>query len=141
MRASARPRLNSDPSNNCAVSTPHCSCQPSRFVKWVDRERTGPDEPFTYTLRVTNTGGLVLDPVTLTDTLPVGLSYVAGSAAPVEPDIVAEPVLAWDDLGSLAPGGSLTVTFQVTAPISAVGLLTNTITATGRYPGGTVTDT
>lgn len=131
----------SNPSNNCDSIDTSLLVPAIQVVKWVDRERTGPDEPFTYTLRVTNTGGLVLDPVTLTDTLPVGLSYVAGSAAPVEPDLVAEPVLAWDDLGLLAPGGSLTVTFQVTAPISAVGLLTNTVTATGRYPGGTVTDT
>jgi hypothetical protein len=81
----------------------------------------------------------------LTDTLPsADFHYVAGSGAPVDPDVIAEPLLVWSDLvpvaGSLSPGASLDVTFQVT-PSVATGVYTNGADVTGDHPGGVITDT
>ncbi|MCS7287478.1 MAG: DUF11 domain-containing protein, partial [Anaerolineae bacterium] len=71
--------------------------------------------PFTYTIRITNTGLVTFSRLILTDTLPADFYYIRGSGVPTDPDVIAEPVLVWLDLGSLAPGQSLTVTFAVTA--------------------------
>ncbi len=59
--------------------------------------------PFTYTIRITNTGQVTLDPLVLTDTLPADFHYVVGSGDPADPDVIAEPLLVWSNLGPLAP--------------------------------------
>jgi uncharacterized repeat protein (TIGR01451 family) len=97
--------------------------------------------PFTYTVQVANAGSTLLDPVALTDTLPPDFYYIAGSGDPGEPDVVSEPTLVWSDLGALAPGESLTVTFAVTTATTVTGTYENVVLGEGVYVGGTVTDT
>jgi len=105
---------------------------PGQVVRWM---------PFTYTIRITNTGDVPLNPLALTDTLPAAFHYVAGSGSPTDPDIVAEPVLVWHNLGPLAPGASITVAFAVTATPGITGTFWNVATTTGEHPGGVLTDT
>ncbi len=97
--------------------------------------------PFTYTIRITNTGQVTFDPLVLTDTLPADFHYVVGSGNPSDPDIIAEPTLVWQNLGPLAPGASLTVTFAVTATPGITGTYWNVALVGGEYPGGVLTDT
>ncbi len=116
-----------------------------QLVKSVSPGQVVRGMPFTYTLRIINTGQITFAALRLTDTLPsADFHYVAGSGAPVDPDVIAEPLLVWSDLvpvaGSLSPGASLDVTFQVT-PSVATGVYTNGADVTGDHPGGVITDT
>jgi len=97
--------------------------------------------PFTYTIRITNTGQVTFDPLVLTDTLPTDFHYVVGSGDPSDPDVIAEPLLVWQNLGPLAPGESITVTFAVTATPGVTGTYWNVALVGGEYPGGVLTDT
>ena len=97
--------------------------------------------PLTYTIRITNTGEVTFDPLALTDTLPADFYYVVGSGSPSDPDTIAEPILVWQNLGPLAPGASLTVTFQVTATPGVTGTFVNWALGQGSTPGGPITDT
>jgi uncharacterized repeat protein (TIGR01451 family) len=97
--------------------------------------------PFTYTIQITNTGQITFSPLVLTDTLPPDFYYVVGSGVPSTPTVVAEPLLRWDDLGTFAPGASITVAFAVTATQGITGTYVNTATVAGHYPGGVLTDT
>ena len=111
------------------------------MVKTVEPDRAVRNMPFTYTLRITNTGDFVLDPLAVTDTLPSDFYYVVGSGSPSDPDVIAEPTLSWQNLGPLAPGVGITVTFAVTATPGVTGTYVNRATVEGQYPGGTITDT
>jgi len=97
--------------------------------------------PFTYTIRITNTGQVTFDPLVLTDTLPADFYYVVGSGDPSDPDVIAEPLLVWWNLGPMAPGESITVTFAVTATPGIIGTYWNVALVGGEYPGGVLTDT
>ncbi|HHS98563.1 MAG TPA: DUF11 domain-containing protein, partial [Chloroflexi bacterium] len=112
-----------------------------RLVKTVEPGRVTRNQPLTYTIRITNNGDVTFDPLVLTDTLPPDFHYIAGSGSPADPDVVAEPTLVWQNLGPLAPGRSLTVTFAVTATPSITGTYVNVATATGTTPGPVLTDT
>ena len=111
------------------------------IIKTVTPGIVVPNMPFTYTIRIDNTGPATVTTVTLTDTLPSGLSYVAGFGSPADPDVIAEPLLVWLDLGSLTPGSSMTVTFQVTAAAGITGTIVNTATMRGIHAGGSITET
>jgi uncharacterized repeat protein (TIGR01451 family) len=111
------------------------------LVKSVTPGQAVPYQPFTYTLRVTNTGQITFNPLVLTDTLPPTFNYLAGSGIPSEPDIVAGPLLRWNNLGPLAPGASIAVTFVVSAATNITGLYTNTAWVAGTIPSGVLTDT
>ena len=50
-----------------------------------------PGQPITYTLRYTNTGSLLVAPLTITDTVPVELTDVSFSAYPSITDTLATP--------------------------------------------------
>ncbi|MFN3762318.1 MAG: hypothetical protein ACK4WK_03835, partial [Anaerolineae bacterium] len=99
------------------------------------------DMPFTYTIRITNTGQVTFNPLVLTDTLPTGFYYIVGSGRPSDPDVIAEPLLVWQNLGPLAPGESITVSFAVTAALGITGTYWNVALVGGEYPGGVLTDT
>jgi hypothetical protein len=109
--------------------------------KLVSVGRAVRNMPFTYTLRIANTGQVIIDPLAVTDTLPADFHYVAGSGRPSEPDVVDASTLVWRDLGPLAPGQSLDVSFVVTATPWITGVYVNVATATGETPGGVITDT
>jgi uncharacterized repeat protein (TIGR01451 family) len=116
-----------------------------RLVKTVVPEQPTRGMPFSYTIRIINTGQVTFTVLGLTDTLlAADFYYVAGSSNPADPDVTAEPLLVWFDLvsaaGPLVPGASISVTFQVTTTADN-GTHTNTAAVTGDHPGGTITDT
>ncbi|MGC9397337.1 MAG: lamin tail domain-containing protein, partial [Anaerolineae bacterium] len=89
-----------------------------------------PEAPLTYTLIISNTGGLTAQDVHLTDTLPAGLIFIAQTAPYTftQPDAAT---LVWD-VGDLAPGasGRITLTLALNEPPGHT--LTNVATATTR---------
>ncbi|HUT20686.1 MAG TPA: hypothetical protein VM366_16130, partial [Anaerolineae bacterium] len=100
------------------------------------------NEPFTYTILVTNAGDYDLNPVVVTDTLPEGMSYVDGSAVPA-PTMVAGQQLVWVDLTSgvpLAPGEQVEITFQAYVA-GQTGIYQNVAVVEATHPRGVVTDT
>lgn len=111
------------------------------MTKTVEPGRAARHQPFTYTIRITNTGQVILDPLVLTDTLPPDFYYIAGSGVPADPDVIAEPTLAWQNLGPLAPGASITIRFAVTATPDITGTYWNVAVVEGHHPGGVITDT
>ena len=92
------------------------------FTPWLTRPGCGPDlaisktgpanvaegERLTYTLTMTNTGGVDATNLIISDTLPVGASYIGGGT-------LAGNVVTWS-VPSLAANGGVTITqFTVTA--------------------------
>ena len=100
-----------------------------------------PGTEITFTLAVSNTGSVALDPVTVTDTLPLGLTYV--SATPVPTTVSADgKTLTWSNVGPLAAAGSTSIEIKAELDGAAYGSLTNNVEAEGRPPSGdAVTDT
>ncbi len=98
--------------------------------------------PFTYTIAVPNTGNIAATGVTVTDALPAGVTYVAGTIylnGTNVPDTTAET--PWGggsttayaggtitiDAGTLGAGATDTLTFQATANANTQGSpITNT---------------
>lgn len=122
--------------------------------------------PYTVTLTYTNTGNGTAKDLTLSDTLPAGMNYVAGSgqwsisgtAALAETGTNSASgntlVYAYNGgtrtvaatVGSVGPGESRTVSFQVTIPAGTLaGVLPNTVQfkydPDGDGPGGVGTPT
>ena len=95
------------------------------LVKSVDRATALPNDPLIYTLTYTNTSSAPLTNVVVQDATPTFTLYVGGSAgcpnltARVTCTVTAEPangatgLVVWNITGSLAPGASGTVKFQV----------------------------
>ncbi len=82
-------------------------------------------EAVTFTVRLTNTGGLSATALFMTDTIPVGLAYVAGSLSASQ-GIVSDagnPILRWQ--GSLTPTRHITITYRAAATGSVTGSLVN----------------
>jgi large repetitive protein len=86
-------------------------------------------EPFPWRVRVTNTATVAsARAVDVEDVLPANWDYVAGSASFVpggasEPTILAAAGgdrLTWSDVGDLAPGASLVLTFQALPTVDAI---------------------
>jgi len=88
-----------------------------------------PGDVVTYTLTLANKGN---DPLTiaLTDTIPAGVTYVAGSATGGASLQDPPGAIVWK--GVLANGAQQTFTFKVTinANVARGSLITNTVTAT-----------
>jgi hypothetical protein len=140
--------------NNNAVLTPTGSTHnPTvdfglvQLFPAIDLDKTvlpglaAPHMPFTYVIVISNVGQLTLDPLILTDTLPAGFHYQVGTGDPADPDLIAEPLLRWNNLGALPPGGVITISFAVTVERGILGTFYNVALAEGDSPGGIVTDT
>ncbi len=142
-----------DPANNVAcedtplVSTYGLTAVKAGFEVAADGSRTPTDgtvefgSMVAYDIAVSATGDAPQTNVTLTDTIPVGTTYVDGSAhcvAPATCTVTYDPVtrMVTAVLGSMAPGASIVVTFTVTvdaAPTLAPGM---SYTWTGRNVAG-----
>ncbi len=82
-----------------------------------------------YTLTITNGGSIGVqasDTVTVTDTLPAGLTYVNSSGTGWTVDAAALPTVTWTHAGPLASGASLPdITLTVLPDAAAVPSVTN----------------
>jgi uncharacterized repeat protein (TIGR01451 family)/fimbrial isopeptide formation D2 family protein len=99
-----------------------------------------------FSLTITNTGAMALDPVKLIDYLPDGLTYRPGystvDGVPQEPDnIVGSPeVLTWNNIGAMNPTDVIVVQFQATVDPGRTGTFINNATVIGTSTIGDVTD-
>jgi uncharacterized delta-60 repeat protein/uncharacterized repeat protein (TIGR01451 family) len=90
---------------------------------------------FTYNVTVENRGAVPATNVVLTDTLPAGVSYVGSTASNGTPNESGGVVT--DNVGTLAPGATATLTINVTAgntPMLVVDTVTATLTETDASP-------
>jgi len=84
---------------------------------------------FNYTITVTNLGPTAASSVTVTDNLPVSVTFVSASAG----GVLSGAKVIWADLGSLAAGASTNLTLTVTAPANGASL-TNTASVGSPTP-------
>ncbi|SEQ02268.1 DUF7507 domain-containing protein [Lentzea albida] len=106
----------------CGTTTPVAGL---KIEKSVDRQSANPGDTVTYTVKVTNTGKTALN-ATFSDDLSKVLDdadWIGTSAG-----TFTSPVLTWN--GSLAVGGSATVTYSVKVTGKGDHLLDNVITST-----------
>lgn len=90
-----------------------------------------PGQYVTYTMIATNNGpNSDPGPITITDTLPVGLTYVGGSAGWA--CSAAGQDVTCTQTGALANGASTTLTITATVDAGASGTITNTATVGGQ---------
>ncbi|GAA2114579.1 hypothetical protein GCM10009759_58970 [Kitasatospora saccharophila] len=125
--ATATAATGPDPVSNRATATVHAVTAPgvalAKSVSPGTVDRAG--AVLSYSFTVTNTGGVPLVGVHVTET-----AFTGSGGAP----LVDCPAAALD----LAPGGSVTCTARYTATQADIdaGAITNTATATGRAPAG-----
>ena len=85
----------------------------------------------TYTLNVTNAGPNVApQPITITDTLPAGLTFVSGVGTGWSCSAAGQ-VVTCTRTGTLASGASSSLVLTVAVSAGATGAITNTATVTG----------
>ncbi|NAS89750.1 hypothetical protein C4E24_08485, partial [ANME-1 cluster archaeon AG-394-G21] len=87
-----------------------------------------PGTEVTYKIDVRNTGDCILNPVTVVETMPAGMSFV--SATPVVN--VSAGLIIWTDLGPLAAGELKTLTLVAHIDPGASGKLNSTVSAEGK---------
>ena len=97
----------------------------SNSTKQVSTPSADPGEVVSYTLTLSNTGGLVDRPVSVSDMLPEGLSYVPGSlwASHGSWDDSGAPALSWH--GNLDAASQISITYQATVSGVITGSLVN----------------
>jgi len=95
----------------------------SRSKKKISSSSADPAEIITYTLWLTNSGGLIDQAVVMTDTVPPGLDYISGTLQSGFgiPDDSISPTLTWD--GNLLDNAVMSITYQV----QVTGLVTGSI--------------
>ncbi len=116
--------------------------------KTVDNPTPAEGATVTFTVAISNSSSLSLTNATLTDDLPAGLNFVAGSASLTPPDGGATLAATGANLPALAAGltitdgAKITVTFQVTVgPGTAGSTLTNTVSLSSTQMSAPFTDT
>ena len=117
----------------------------------VPRDPLGAGDVVTYRLVLTNTSNVPAFDLTLTDTLPANVTYVAevsGNSKSSPAGTIVAPTQAGQQqiwtIGQLNSGGVATILFtaRIGAAVSASTLLTNTAAATfSSQPGGPVSAT
>ena len=110
--------------------------------KRINLARVAPNQQVTYTLVITNIGDAVLNPVLVTDTMNVGLTFIPGTANPTESAVVGQ-IIYWNDVtggAGMAPNDVLTITFLADVT-NTTGVYSNVVVVEGIAPTGSVTDT
>jgi uncharacterized repeat protein (TIGR01451 family) len=124
---------------NCTTTTPRVDVG---IAKTSDAPTGGvaPGESFNYTITVTASGTAAAQAVTVTDTIPAGLTIVSatfsgGSAGSGNCTVSGQTVTC--SLGDMAPGTTATVRIRVTATPAACPAVVNraTVTATNEDAG------
>ena len=99
------------------------------FQKTASAVSVLPGETVVFTLAVLNAGPSPAADVTVTDTLPPGLTFVSS------PDCTATGNVVTCAVGALAPGATRSLTMTAQASLSAAGqTVTNTATAASATP-------
>ncbi len=98
-------------------------------IKSDDPDPVVAGEDLTYTLQVTNMGPSPVTGVTVTDTLPAGVTFLSVTPTQGSGSHAAGTVTV--NLGSLDSGGAATITIVVNVPSSATGSLLNQAVVTG----------
>jgi uncharacterized repeat protein (TIGR01451 family) len=116
-----------DPTDNSATDTntltPSADLSVTKLLTTGGTVGVGDDVVFALT--VTNGGPSTATGVTVTDSLPLGLSYVSDDCGAT----FSDPTLSWD-VGSLAAGASATCNLTVT--VTQAGTITNTASVAGN---------
>src|SRR5439155_1705130 len=113
--------------NSASASTSVSALSTDLSVAKTGPASTTTGGPLTYTVTANNNGPDPATGVTVSDTLPTGVTFVSASAGCTNnPGTVTCSVA-----GSLASGASATFTINATAP-AAAGTVTNTATVTGN---------
>ncbi|MGC1121208.1 MAG: hypothetical protein WBA22_08945 [Candidatus Methanofastidiosia archaeon] len=107
-------------------------------VKSVAPSPLNPGQNVVFTLTMTNTGEVPLDPVEVVDVLSVGLTY--DDTASISPDLMAVSpggvtVITWLNVGPLDSGETITITFEAYVNGEESPAL-NEVTVTGTPPNG-----
>lgn len=106
-------------------------------LKTADSEVAYPGKNITFTIGVSNTGDCDLDPVTIVDTLPEGMTYISDDSG----GVVDGNVVTWN-LGLIGSGDLRNVSLVAKVNRGIAGTLVNEVAATGRPSAGDpVTDT
>ena len=103
-------------------------------AKSADPEFGSPGTEVTFTLEVTNNGAAVLPHVSVSDLLPVGLSYISSHPAGSS----SGQKVFWSDIGPMSPGENkeLQIVARIDGPISGSQTLTNLVEVAGRPEHG-----
>jgi uncharacterized repeat protein (TIGR01451 family) len=115
--------------SNLTVFSP-VGAQPLFVTKTADAASANPGAADGYTITITNTNGVAATLNSITDTLPAGFTYTAGSSTGVttaDPTVAAQ-VLTWAGPFNLPASGTVTLHFGVTVS-SVDGTYTNQATA------------
>jgi len=109
-----------------------------KIVKSVDPSVTYQDGIVEFTMVVTNTGEVPLDPVEVVDVLPIGLTY-ADEADPVPDSVIVNPddttTIIWNNVGHLDVGESTKLEFKAIFNGEETRSV-NVVTAKGTPPNG-----
>jgi len=96
-----------------------------------------PNENLTFSINVTNTGNVSLDPIVVWDLLPLGLEYVSSNPSGVH----YNRYVNWTVAGPLLPGETTTLELVARLDGTDYGALVNYVNATGvPYDVENVTD-
>ena len=117
------------------VLTPPDQPDLSPSNKVASRPMVSFGETLTYTISIINQGSSLTETVSLTDTIPTGLTYVPGSlmATSGTVDDSSAPTLYWN--GLLTPTPTVTLTYAVTVNSEETQVLTNSVVITApRQP-------
>jgi uncharacterized repeat protein (TIGR01451 family) len=95
--------------DNTPVRRPVLTIGKAALPPGVATNPVGLNDRITYTLSITNTGDLTATNVVLTDAIPPGTEYVAGTASPAS---AANSPMTWN-IGTLAPGEVRSMSFAV----------------------------
>jgi uncharacterized repeat protein (TIGR01451 family) len=85
----------------------------STSTKTVSHRYATPGQQVTYTINVKNQGTRAASSLTVSDTLPMGATYVGGSATTSQGTIASQDPLIVD-VGDVAAGGEVTISLQAT---------------------------
>jgi uncharacterized repeat protein (TIGR01451 family) len=119
-----------DPADNVATDFDLLTPETDLGITKADSaDPVDPNDPLSYAVSVANTGPSHATGLTLTDTLPAGVTFV--SSVPGPPTCSLAGATLTCALGALAAGSTTMVTINVTVNGSAAGILVNTATVSG----------
>ena len=119
-----------NPANNSSTDTDTLTPEADLGLTKTDSaDPVSPGDPLAYSLTISNAGPSDATLLTVTDSLPPGVTFISSSPGP--PECILVGVTLNCDLGTLTAGGSTVVTINVTVNASAGGVLVNTAGASG----------